>query len=191
MGERGGPNLFASCYNDPVQWYDDLGGKCNKPIYDPTVWNDKSHLAANNCYTYACNRRLPPTTPGDEQQPGSEGGSDPVVPTGPSTPTEPFGTFTCPEVKRKARLDGLKDAKSGKCEKCWHLVQLVVGDHIHDPKAPMKDEGPDYHWYRQDSNGGWSSQHGHQAVGPQVTDPIADAKAWGYDRDCGKMCAKD
>jgi len=47
---------------------------------------------------------------------------------------------------------------------------------------------PDYHWYRQDSNGGWSSKHGWAPVGPQV-DPGQDAAASGYGVFCANMCA--
>jgi len=46
---------------------------------------------------------------------------------------------------------------------------------------------PDYHWYRQDSNGGWSSKHGWEPVGPQV-DPDEDAAATGYGVFCANMC---
>jgi hypothetical protein len=55
----------------------------------------------------------------------------------------------------------------------------------------------DYHWYRQDSNGGWSSKHGWQKVGPQV-DPDKDAAAGipglpgsSYPDFCARMCAPD
>lgn len=52
--------------------------------------------------------------------------------------------------------------------------------------------GPDYHWYRQDSNGSWSSKHGGLPVGSsQVTDPGADAAAWGYTTECSAMCARN
>ena len=47
---------------------------------------------------------------------------------------------------------------------------------------------PDYHWYRQDSNGGWSSKHGLTPVGPQV-DPSKDAAGSGYGVFCANMCA--
>lgn len=54
---------------------------------------------------------------------------------------------------------------------------------------------PDYHWYRQDSNGGWSSKHGLLPVGPQV-DPGKDAAAGipgfpgtSYPDFCAFMCA--
>jgi RHS repeat-associated protein len=47
---------------------------------------------------------------------------------------------------------------------------------------------PDYHWYRQDSNGGWSSKHGWAPVGPQVN-PGNDAAASGYGVFCANMCA--
>ena len=49
---------------------------------------------------------------------------------------------------------------------------------------------PDYHWYRQDSNGGWSSKHGWAPVGPQVN-PGSDAAASGYGVFCANMCAPD
>jgi RHS repeat-associated protein len=64
---------------------------------------------------------------------------------------------------------------SGLCPCGYHEVRLYL--------APW-----DYHWYRQDSNGGWSSKHGWAPVGPQVN-PDSDAHHTGYGIFCGTLCA--
>ena len=74
---------------------------------------------------------------------------------------------------------------SGLCPCGYHSVQLYLS-------------GSDYHWYRQDSNGGWSSKHGWLPVGTQVgsnggsvlgPQPDTDAMSWGYSKYCGTLCA--
>jgi len=74
---------------------------------------------------------------------------------------------------------------SGLCPCGYHRVRLYYGPHFY---IDGRDWGPDYHWYRQDSNGGWSSKHGWAPVGPQVN-PDEDAVATGYSNFCARMCA--
>ncbi len=71
---------------------------------------------------------------------------------------------------------------SGLCPCGYHRVRLYYTPNFAGTGYP------DYHWYRQDSNGGWSSKHGFAPVGPQVN-PDEDAAATGYTVYCGKMCA--
>ena len=66
---------------------------------------------------------------------------------------------------------------------------LSPSSDVHRPDHPDDHLGPDYHWYRQDSNGLWSSKHGGTKVGPQVSSPDTDAHSWGYNVFCGTMCA--
>jgi RHS repeat-associated protein len=74
---------------------------------------------------------------------------------------------------------------TGLCPCKYHKVMLYY-------TASFRGSGyPDYHWYRQDSNGKWSSKHGLLPVGPQVDSPDQDARSTGYDVLCGTMCAKN
>ena len=73
---------------------------------------------------------------------------------------------------------------SGLCPSGYHRVRLY-----YTPSHSSTYPYPDYHWYRQDSNGSWSSKHGSTAVGPQVNNPDQDATATGYGVFCGRMCA--
>jgi RHS repeat-associated protein len=73
---------------------------------------------------------------------------------------------------------------SGLCQCGYHRVKLFYTPNF------ARSGFPDYHWYRQDSNGGWSSKHGWAPVGPQI-DPDKDAAATGYPVFCARMCAPD
>ena len=187
IGELGGLNLYAVVDNGPVNIVDHLG-LAVPPVYNPSIWNVNPE--ANNRYTYACDRLKPVGTDKfPNQQPGYEA-DDPLP------KATPESRYTCPSVKEKAKKDGLKDAtiKNGKtcCPKGYHQVRLFVGDHVREPAPPIileegkkitvpppkPDQGNDYHWYRLDTNGKWSSKHGPSVVGPQVTDPAKDAKEW-------------
>lgn len=88
-----------------------------------------------------------------------------------------------PDLKARARADGLKNARNGKCECEYFPVRLYYTDNFQNSGYP------DYHWYRRDDNGRWSSKHGWLPVGPQIDNPDKDALAWGYDVFCGTMCA--
>jgi RHS repeat-associated protein len=162
-GKPPGPCGNCSCSDDPG--------------YSPGAWNSPGIVNRNNCYTYSWGVPLP--FPQAWMQPGGRSGSMVQRP------------LTCSGVKAAAVRDGyLYTDNTSCCPKGYHPVVLVVGDHVHAPDS-IKDLGQDYHWYRQDSNGAWSSKHGQTPVGPQVTDPFADARSWGYDQPCGRMCASD
>jgi RHS repeat-associated protein len=173
IGERGGLNLYGYVANNPVNLIDPDG--LTPPDYNPSAWNDPTTQYSNNCFSYACNRPGPrpgPTKP----QPGA----------GTTVPLDPAKGGDCASVMASARASGLTDPdSSGKCPCNYHLVRLYTTDNYKNSK------NPDYHWYRQDSNGLWSSKHGYLPVGPQIPDPDADARASGYDKTCGSMCAPD
>jgi hypothetical protein len=142
---------------------------------NPDKWNDPDHVHTNNCYSYACDR-LHPSGPPHAPQPGEASG-------------HPYTGLNCDAIKVAAKADyGLKDAAGGPCPCGTNRVLLFIGDHVHRPSVD-EDLGPDYHWYREDSNGKWSSKHGLTPVGPQISDPNQDAQAWGYVKPCGVMCA--
>ena len=148
------------------------------PAFIPDLWNESKYVRSNNCYTYAEDIRY--SNP-DFTQPGSKFG-EPI--TGPP--------FTCTQIEFAAALDGLKTGCRGsRCPTGYHSVMLFIGTDVREP-GPRKSLGADYHWYRQDSNGLWSSKHGEGAVqNMQVTDPANDARTWGYRTQCPATCARN
>jgi RHS repeat-associated protein len=189
-GFMGGHDFYVYAGNDPVVFIDPWGlQQQGAPVYNPGFWNDPrgtdpglGYQFWNNCFSYAWNRRFPP-------QPGKQ----------PRTPQPGDGTkkplnanpwkLNCESLRASAMASGFKDdAGGGCCPQGYHKVLPFIGQHPHQPGGPDFGQ-PDYHWYRQDSNGQWSSKHGQQPVGPQVPDPNKDAAAWGYDTPCGAMCA--
>lgn len=177
LGFESGPSFYVYVSNNPSSFIDPLGlQRHGAPVYNPGTWNDPGHVGTNNCYSYACNRLHPPG-PIHYPQPGEDHGYN-----------LPFN-FNCIDVKIGARKDGLINGKNGECPCEYIKVRLYLGTDVHPPKYPNLDLGRDYHWYRQDSNGLWSSKHGGMPVGPQVKNPDADAASWGYNVFCGTMCA--
>jgi RHS repeat-associated protein len=168
-----GPNFYAYVANDPVGQIDPTGlQQQGAPIYNPVPWNDPSHTHTNNCYSYACNQLHPPG-PWNKPQPGDGAGLPPV------------NFSNCIQIKVAARADGLKNGKNGECPCGFYKVRLYFTPNF------AGSSYPDYHWYRQDSNGGWSSKHGWEPVGPQLPNTSAvdkDALSWGYGVFCGTMC---
>jgi len=176
IGFAGGINFYAYVDDDPVDQIDPSGLATEKPapLYDPDRWKDA--VKTNNCYSYAWDKRFPPGAE-SKPQPGALSG-------------KPFKKLTCDSIEGAAMRDGFKKSDGDCCSRGYHKVKLFIGSNIHLPgKAGMTPAVADYHWYRLDSNGMWSSKHGLSPVGPQISDPSADAKAWGYDVDCGTMCA--
>ena len=173
LGEKAGINVYEYVGDDPINYNDPEG--LEAPNYNPGAWNDNGTIQfSNNCYSYACNRPGPRKAP-NKPQPGDSSG-------------HPFSDpGNCAQVKAAAMSDGLKEpGKNGKCPCHFHLVKLYTSHNWNGSGSP------DYHWYRQDSNGRWSSKHGWAPVGPQVDDPDADAKVTGYDNPpCGSLCAPD
>jgi hypothetical protein len=92
-------------------------------------------------------------------------------------------------IKIAARADGLKNGKNGECPCGTHDVTDYHKVRLYFTFNFMGSGWPDYHWYRQDWNGKWSSKHGSTPVGPQITNPDQDAHSWGYEFFCGTMCA--
>jgi RHS repeat-associated protein len=177
LGFESGPSFYVYVSNDPTSFFDPSGlQQQGAPVYNPGTWNDPGHVGTNNCYSYACNLLHPPG-PVHYPQPGENDGY-----------TLPFN-FNCIDVKVGARKDGLQNGKNGQCPCGYIKVRLYIGTDVHPPEYPSMDLGRDYHWYRQDSNGMWSSKHGGTPVGSQVNYPDSDAHSWGYNVFCGTMCA--
>jgi hypothetical protein len=166
-----GPNFYRYVANDPVRQIDPSGlQQQGAPVYNPLPWNDSGTTHTNNCYSYACNVLHPPG-PWSKPQPGG----DPY-----------FSPQNCLDIKSAARADGLKNGTNGQCPCGYYKVRLYFAPNFGGSGHP------DYHWYRQDSNGGWSSsKHGWEPVGPQLPNTNAvnkDANGWGYGVFCGTMC---
>lgn len=99
------------------------------PSYDPSFWNDDLFIRSkNNCYNYGCDIRS-----NTYAQPGYAHEVELDDP-----------NMNCLDVGKAAEDDGLKKTSQKECEKCSHLVALVI--------APNQD----YHWYRLDDDGFWS-----------------------------------
>ena len=174
VGFGAGPNFYAYVGNRPASTIDPSG--LTPPDYDPDSWNGGGHRTTNNCYSYACNRREQPGRRGYKRQPGERAGRP--IPPG----------ATCEQIMAGARADGLKNGPKGynwSCPCGYHLVKLYWTSNY------MGSGQSDYHWYRQDSNGGWSSKHGWMPVDRQVPNPDWDAAESGYEITCGTMCAPD
>jgi RHS repeat-associated protein len=188
IGFRGDQNFYAYVENAANKLIDPLGWGPNDPppaspfpppkpptIFYPPLWNSPPGFAGgNNCYTYACDRLHKPGTTKPYLQPGAASGVG--------------FSLNCASIMAAARADGLKDSPNGTCPCNSHRVVLYTGQHVHEPGS-TNDLGPDYHWYRQDMNGQWSSKHGLNPVGPQISKTDPDAHSWGYDQWCGSMCA--
>jgi RHS repeat-associated protein len=165
------PSFYVYVSNNPASFVDPSGfEQQGAPTYDPGVWSDAGHVVTNNCYSYACNRLHPPGPP-HLPQPGEDEGYN--------LPEKP----KCLEIKIGARKDGLKNGRGGNCPSGYSRVRLYWTANF------MGTGYPDYHLYRQDSNGLWSSKHAISRVGRQVASPDSDAASWGYNVFCGTMCA--
>jgi RHS repeat-associated protein len=144
------------------------------PVFDPGRWNKDP--TSNNCYTYA--RDI------------LHGSPDPAAfnPGGGNIPAN----SPCGVVEFEAIRDGLRTpCKKGGCPYGFHVVKLFLGDRIKTKSNPKGEW--DFHWYRQDADGKWSSKHGYEkqsTVGPQV-DPDVDARRTGYTTPCKDMCAEN
>ena len=185
-GEINGLNLFAYCYNDPVNNSDPTGkwtisindksikvsGKYSKPKYEPLFWNSLQIKNSTNCYAYALNIRT--EYPIDYKlQPGAISGSP--INNGYFLNYNPnIGAKGLAKVIKKAFKADLKKLGMkyirGKIrhKKEGHLVALVICYNSHCI---------DYHWYREDSKKSWSHKPGHgivtnlDAKGNRITNP--------------------
>lgn len=160
------PNFYSYVGNEPVGFSNPSGLQPQQhqgpPVYNPGPWNNPGNPPGtgtqyqNNCYSYACNRLYPPGQRPHAPQPGEASGKQ-------------WSKLTCKNVIAAAVRDGLKnDPNNACCPDGYHKILLFIGSNVHAPAGP--NLGPDYHWYRQDSDGMWSSKHGLTPVGPQVSD---------------------
>ncbi len=141
--------------------------------YAPKKWNSCQHQTRNNCYNYALNL-LDDTF----RQPGEK--SD-------FTTTKKDSCYDGKLVEKAAIADGWvkKEEPDGQCPKGYHKVCLTICSY-------------DYHWLRQDSNGYWSHKMGYlpatdlsAITGEKITDPVAEARHFGYTDYASFLCALD
>jgi len=135
------------------------------PKYDPTSWNDGGSRndgvtiqGNSNCYAYATNQKGP-FNGGFGMQPGDASGN----------PITSADDISVDGIRSRAIADGLSPTP-------------VDGGY---PVVFVVDPGVDYHWYRQDDNGLWSSKPGSTPVnnvdasGNLITDPATANRNYG------------
>ena len=136
----GGWSVGIGGYYDSKAWD-------SNPVYDPT-WNAQDPLTNekrmyNNCYTYACEIPV-------EYNYAYKGGVDP-------------GTLGGQPIQQQdINLENVVNAsiKDGKIKKPTLLNKLGFGRKGYYSVYLVVKDGVDYHWYRQDKGGQWSSKHG-------------------------------
>jgi len=117
--------------------------------YTPNAWNNSTVIKTANCYSYALNAFINPTTGIREfMQPGQSAGY-----------TLTSDKITASYVKYLVKQDSITLGfkfnavdKNTKCSTGTYKVALVIADKR------------DYHWYRQDPDGFWSHKPGQTAV---------------------------
>ena len=179
------------------------------PDFDPDPWNapDPWDLTTpdlqplNNCYDYATDNRTewhPPMAfpvPNPEvfwSVPGRTKGVTPAIARGAlvfGATVKVLYEYTCEGVRTGAILDGLKKLEDdGSCAgDCWKVAYFI--------RPYNTTNGGDFHWARQDSDGGWSHKRGTgpvqrlNAPAPPSTTPAPEAEnaVPGYEF-CGYLC---
>ena len=169
IGLEGGLNVYGYVFGRPLL-YVDPSGLAAKPNFDPSNNENPAWLAFNNCYSYALNRSSK-----------SAGGYNPGDPSGNSN-----RWINCADLKAAAKADGAIDPEPGECggtcPEGYHKIKLFTTD-----RTLRRN---DYHFFRQDAGGGWSSKmgrgpardHGKSCPVPPYFD---------YLIDCGALCVKN
>lgn len=149
--------------------------------YGPDIWNTEQASTYNNCYAYAFrnlryNRQKKP-------QPGELSGSVALHPS----------RYTCQALRQRISQDYPDVTFTANMED-----PCPCGSYRAYFAIDMENPSPDYHFYRQDRDGTWSSKPGSQAAvnvdarGQLITDPrTADrdySPGYNYSTDCGFMC---
>jgi RHS repeat-associated protein len=173
-GLLGGMSTFGYASAAPTSQIDPYGLE-SAPVFDPRLNLSPSWLGANNCYSYAINRGGKTGHPlfgGSGLQPGESSG-------------EKFTSVTCADIRAAAIRDGAMEAEKGEacgasCPEGYHLIKLMITDKLFRN---------DYHWFRQDADGSWSSKQGVGAV--RKHGRSCPGKYFDYVTDCGVLCAKN
>ena len=159
------------------------------PDYNPDIWNDDL-CEKTNCYAYAFNMTYTadPKLPFTKRQgysfamqPGEFATGNATHSTSNLEGTVVSNLLLEAEVKGDAdkigytfiRADSVNEQPSG----TWEVILVVKTNSKSDDDKSINS---DYHWYRKDTNGNWSHKPGSTIVGPQISDPLEDAKERGY-----------
>jgi len=155
-----------------------------EPPYEPGKWNDGGAVQrTNNCYSYAADDFRPHNDAFGLPQPGIAGGI-----------TAPFPLpISCSQVMFRAESDGFTPHDCDTvCASERYKVMVFVSQ---SPKLIG-----DYHFYRQDQGGCWSSKRGRDAVtdrdaaGKRISDPRLANRNYGggpnYTEFCGCLCVR-
>src|SRR5688572_12021858 len=175
IGLRAGINTFGYVEAEPLSMIDPFGLK-GAPSFNPGNNSNPAWLWSNNCYSYALNKSGTgggPFRGAGGTQPGDGAGKR-------------FKQVTCSDIMAAAKADGAVEPGpggdcGGVCPEGYHKIKLVITE------RPFY-QTDDYHWFRQDSGGGWSSKRGAGAAsqhGMSCPGPYFD-----YTKICGVLCVR-
>jgi hypothetical protein len=132
--------------------------------YQPDSWGSEPVLSNSNCYNYALNLRYDGTPRTHILQPGQLAG----LPANPNAVHDTSGNTIIQACIADAQATGRIFEPIGRYDQCpagTYKVALVI------------DPDTDYHWYRQDPDGYWSSKrqvaqvNDVDAAGIKISDP--------------------
>ena len=170
---------------------------CQRPEYNPELWNHSSIQTYNNCYIYALNKpkssRTRKTSPGLGEQGAGESG------------TRDFGrdysNYTCDYFDKLIKNDipeairyNVGSINNFSCPTNYYEIALVLDDN----HTPHKKGDDDFHFYRKDCGTEyWSHKPGSAPVtkkdasGNLIVDPQhsnRDFPNHNYYKFCGYYC---
>jgi hypothetical protein len=158
------------------------------PQYKPDDWNKPEIKAANNCYNYATNNKFAPKPGQTVNLPAIPGKKKKIMPYFVKgyvnkqyrnvIVAEPQFEVVCEGIATATKQDGIdgatldKDKKPTCAADCWLVAYYA--------RAAEGVENGDFHFVRQDSDGGWSHM---PAWGGGVTRNKYDPAKNNYDKD--------
>ena len=170
---------------------------CQRPEFNPDIWNHDSVQTYNNCYIYALNK--PKTTRTRKTSPGlgEDGGGN----MGTKDYGRDYSNYTCDyfdkliknDIPQAIRydVDSIDDVK---CPDNYYEIALVLDDN----KTPDISGDDDFHFYRKDCNTEfWSHKPGSAPVtkldasGNYILDPQKSDRDFdnhNYYKFCGYYC---
>ena len=171
--------------------------QCQRPEYNPDLWNHSRIQTYNNCYVYALNR--PKTTRTRKTSPGlgEKGAGNSNI----SDYGRDYSNYKCSYFDELIKHDIPNSFKSTassasnlKCPSTHHEIALVLDDN----KTPNEGGDDDFHFYRKDCDTNlWSHKPGSAPVtkfdasGRFITDPKFSDRNFSnhnYYQFCGYYC---